>query len=259
MIETALGVSAIVMTVGFAQAQYTTGFESPPFSSGTINAQDSWISTITDRVRVLSGAEIATELGLAGNTVHGGLQAFLVSGAGGSGSAYRNVSGLGSSTSVSLDVWARPLAPTAVASNIGNIFLTMESSTSVRFAAFRFGYYDNGSGSAAPHIDYASSASSIWQDTGLSWAADTWYNIKMSADFSTHTYDFFLNGAKVNTSPIAFYYNTGNAVNDFGLVRVFRGSNQAGMIVDDLAIVPEPSVAALLLVGGCALLLRRKR
>jgi hypothetical protein len=227
-------------------------------------------------VSVRTASEIAAQLtasGLTvGTTVHGGDQALLVSGFGGSVTSRRVVSGLGSLTRVTLDVWARPLAPRldVSATNVGNIFLVMEDSSNTgagRVAAFRFGYYDadgaTGSEPIQPHIDYATvndgDVGGLWEPTGLLWDPNTWYNITMNVDFSAQRYDFFLNGAKVNTSPIPFYQ--GNTVNSFGAVRIFRGSYQAGMIVDDLTVaaIPEPAALALLLLGGGTLLLGRKR
>lgn len=249
--------------LGCAQAQYSTGFESPPFTSGGLNGQDSWTSG--GAVSVLRASEIETALDASGLTidsaVHSGDQALLVSGSGGGITSRRAIAGFESYTSVLLDVWVCPLGPRADvgATSLGNTFLVLEDSsnaTAGRAAAFRFGYYDNGSGAAAPHLDYASNATGIWQDTGVAWAAGTWYNIQMNVDFATQTYGISLDGAALNTDPIAFY--SGNPVSSFGAVRIYRGSNQAGMLVDDLVVIPEPGALSLLILGGCALMCRRK-
>jgi len=251
------------MGINLAQAQYSTGFESPPFTSGALNGQDSWSSGGLVAVRAVT--EIEAELdasGLAvGTVVHSRDQALLVSGSGGGVTSRRLISGLEDMKAVSMDVWVRPLLPRADvgATNIGNAFIVLEDSsgqTAGRAAAFRFGYYDNGSGAVAPHIDYAINTQGVWQDTGLSWDADTWYNVRMDVNFATQSYDFILNGTQINTSPIGFYQ--GNPVTSFGAVRIYRGSNQAGMIVDDLTVVPEPGVVSLLAMGSAALLLRRR-
>ena len=53
-------------------------------------------------------------------------------------------------------------------------------------------------------------------------------------DYASQSYNFFINGTQANPSPIGFY--TSNNVNTLGLLRIFRGTTQAGMIVDDLSI-----------------------
>lgn len=262
-LKAALAVTAALFLLPQAQAQYATGFETPSFVSGPLNGQDTWTSGGTVAVRTASeiGAEL-TGSGLSmGAPVHGGDQALLVSGYGGGVASRRLIAGLESSSKVMLDVWARPLGQRfdVSATNLGNIFLVMEDSSNAaagRIAGFRFGYYDNGSGSAQPHLDWATVGSGIWQDSGLLWDAATWYNIAMEVDFGTRTYDFYVNGAKINASPLAFY--NGSTATSFGAVRIYRGSNQAGMIVDDLAVIPEPAAWLTLLLGG-ALLLRRRR
>lgn len=249
------------MTAAIAQAQYVTGFESPPFTPGAIASQDSWISGGTvSSVRTANDiSTLLTTSGLnADDTVHSGTQALLMSGGEGSVTTRRFVTGLESETYVTLDAWVRPLDRRldVGATNLGNSFIVLEDSSNAsagRAAAVRFGYDTN----ALAHIDYATSVTGIWQSTGMAWDPDTWYNVTMSLDMAAQTYDFYLDGAKVNSSPIAFYQ--GNTVNSIGGVRFYRGGAQAGMIVDDLTIVPEPASIALLLVGGCALLLRRKR
>lgn len=245
-----------VLLATVASAQYNTGFENPPFSSGNIGGQDAWTGTSAG-ARVRTDTEIAgdlTALGLnAANPVHGGSQAFLVSSTNlGSSTTLRPVSGLQSELNVLLEVWARPLG--APAANMGNVFLVMEdnASTPIRGAAFRFGS-PVGEGGVLK-IDYAMSTPAntlVWQSSGVLWNTDTWYHLAMNVNYATRTYDFFIDGNQINTSPIPFY-NTNSA--NFSQIRVFRGGSQVGMIVDDLSVsaVPEPGTLALawLTAGG---------
>ena len=245
-----------------ASAQYATGFENPPFSSGNVHLQDSW-SGSSAAARIRTDAEIVGDLTTLGlnpaNPVHGGSQAFLVSATNVAGSTtLRPVSGLQSELNVLLEVWARPLG--APAANMGNVFLVMEdnASTPLRGAAFRFGS-PTGEGGVLK-IDYATSTPAntlVWQSSGVLWNTDSWYHLAMNVNYATKTYDFFIDGNQINASPIPFY-NT-NSVN-FSQIRVFRGSNQVGMIMDDLSVtvIPEPTTVALLLAGGGVMLLRRK-
>jgi hypothetical protein len=256
---------AALLSTG-AWAQYSTGFENPPFNSGTINGQDSWTNAAASEaaVRVRTAAEIADDLMTAGltpgMTVHGGSQALLVTGNIASSTTVRSVPGLDTQAVVLLDVWARPLtagsAGSPVGTATGNVFILMEdpdaSSTSGRTAAFRFGVV-----AGSQTIDYAASdQAGVWRASGTLWEANTWYRLTMSADYTTKTYDFFINGTKANVSPISFYHVDST---HFDHVRVFRGNNQAGMILDDLSVIPEPTSVGCLLLGGTAVLLRRRR
>lgn len=253
----ALPIALLAVSASFslpALGQYSTGFETPPFNSGAIYGQDFWTATstaTTNSARVLTASEIATELtglGLdSSNPVHGGSRALYVSSSTlGSSSTFRPVGGLAAANNVSLDVWARPLTgPT-----MGNIFLTMEDSGGNRAAAFRFGT------SFGNSIDYGTTVAGIWQSSGVIWDANSWYRLGMVADYTTKTYDFSINGTVIANS-IPFY--TGTSTN-FTQVRVFRGGNQAGMIVDDLNIVavPEPGTWAFLAMGAGAFFCRKR-
>ena len=203
-----------------------TGFEAPTFTSGQINGQDFWTTDANaNTARVLTKAQIATYLESVaitpGETVHSGDQALVVGGTLVANNTIRRVSGLTGETNVTVDFWVRPLS----GANTGNVFITVENAAGRRAAAVRFG--------PANSIDYGTSISSVWQATGLTWDPNTWYRITMDIDYSTLTYDFSVNGTQVNTEPIPFYQN--NALT-FDQIHIFRGANQAGLILDDLSI-----------------------
>ena len=245
-----------------AFAQYSTGFENPPFNSGTINGQDSWTSSSPDNARILTATQIAdllTAAGLTpGMTVHGGSQALLVSGAGGQSATIRQVSELQSETAILVDVWARPLVGGNTGAPTGNVFAVLEDAGGVRAATFRFGRPAAEGGGQS--IDYATSNDAnafSWQPSGLSWDTDTWYRLTMTVDYTAKTYRLAVNGVPVTATPVPFY-NRNSA--SFNQIRIFRGNNQAGMIVDDLSmgVVPEPALFPCVAAGAAALLLRRR-
>ncbi|HEX5176435.1 MAG TPA: PEP-CTERM sorting domain-containing protein [Chthoniobacteraceae bacterium] len=238
-------------------AAYVTGFESPPFNSGTINGQDSWTMTgsLFDTSRIRTASEIAADLAnggfTVGDAVHSGSQALMVSGVGANNSTVRVVAGFEGVNKVTLDVWARPLPLVNSTSASGNIFLTMEDASGVRAAAFRFGTQ------FGMTIDYGSALSNPWVPSNVTWDSDTWYHLTMALDYNAKTYDFTINDAIVNVDPIPFY----NVLStNFTQIRLFRGQNPAGMLVDDLTVIPEPTTLGCLLAGAgaCAISLRRR-
>jgi hypothetical protein len=169
----------------------------------------------------------------------------------------RNVfDGLENETKVTVDWWARPLTsgagadpagtPAGTGTTIGerqsNTFVGISDSNNPerRAAAVRFGAITE-AGNSNPYtnvlsrpIDYGSASSNPWVNSGLTWAADTWYNFRFDLDYVAKTYDLFVNGDKVNAAPIRFYDETSqNATRFF----VSRGTNQAGQIIDDVRIM----------------------
>jgi hypothetical protein len=254
-----LKAALICLTVASATpaafAQYSTGFEPPAFTSGQISGQDQWtVSAAPGTARVLTSTELATELTNAGltpgQTVHSGSQALLVSGTGASNSTLRSMPGLEAQPLIRLDVWARPIA----SATYGNIFLTLEDAANTRAAAFRFGTPNGG----AQTIDYGTNIANVWVATQILWDGEQWYHFTFDLDYTAKTYRLAVNGAPVTTDPIPFY-NTSSA--NFSQVRIFRGSNQGGMIVDDLSVVaiPEPVGSSLLLLGAAVCWQRRRR
>jgi hypothetical protein len=188
-----------------------------------------------------------------GQTVHSGSQALLVSGSGASNSTLRSMPGLEAQPLIRLDVWARPLAPGTTGAPFGNIFLTMEDAANVRAAAFRFG-----TPGGAQTVDYGTNIPSVWVATGILWDPEQWHRFTFDLDYTAKSYRLAINGAPVTTDPIPFY-NMLSA--NFSQVRIFRGTNQAGMIVDDLSVVaiPEPLACSLILLGGAICAQGRRR
>jgi hypothetical protein len=245
-------ISALALTAVLVQpatAQLSIGFESPPYVTGTLQGQEGWAGGV-NFPRVQTASEIASELtaaGLnAGTTVHGGSQALLVTSnpAETSGGLIgKPVAGLASEPHVVMDWWARPLTSglpeTTIGTEQGNTFVGIRDAAGNRAAALRFGVVrDANNAITGTTIDFgsASAGSAVWVPSGLTWAADEWFNFRFELDYGAKRYDLFVNGTKANNSPIEFYQLTSTtAANVF----ISRGQNNAGQILDDFNIMTD--------------------
>jgi hypothetical protein len=208
---------------------FETGFELPNYVSGPLEGQDFWLNDQHGNVvNVRTAEQIAAELAATGRavgqTVRSGSQALLITGPSLATASVRPVVGFENQDKVNLTVWVRPLGAGTSGNAIGNTFVTVENSAGTRAAAFRFG------GSFG--IDYNSA--NLWVPTGLTWNEDTWYEFTMQLDYSADTYDLLIDGVKVNANPLPFYVA---ASDRFEQIRIYRGANNAGAILDDLKVV----------------------
>jgi hypothetical protein len=236
----------VVVLTAPAAAQLSVGFENPPYIQGTLQNQQGWTGG-ANFPRVQTESQIASELvaaGLnAGTTVHSGSQALLVTynpGETEGGLVGKPFTGLESESQVAMDLWARPLTAGTMGSTIGfelgNTFVGLRDAAGVRAAAARFGVVrDETNQITGTTIDYASATAgpTTWVPSGLTWAADTWYNFRFELNYVTKEYDFFIDDTKVNASPIQFYNTSSVAATN---VFVSRGPNNAGQIIDDINI-----------------------
>lgn len=254
---------------GPTEVTYPTGY-----TTGSLLFQDQWTGS-GNFPRVQTAAEIAAELTTAGlnadNPVRSGNQALMVTKIDAitetTGYFVRNVfttpNILETTTKVTVDFWARTLtggvggdpAPGAPGGNgqtigerEGNVFFGVAgdndnsgADVGQRAAAIRFGVDTLPSQSpiygniVERHIDFASNISGVWVKSGLLWEPNQWYNLRMDLDFTAKTYDVFVNGTKANASPITFYHPAATSAQRFF---VSRGTNQAGVILDDISVTP---------------------
>jgi hypothetical protein len=210
----------------------STGFEQPQYSSGELEGQSHWTTDANGAIaRVLTSSQISDLLESSGitpgQTVHSGDQALVIGGANVASNTTRPVAGLENSSNATFDFWVRPLS----GATTGNVFITAENAAGTRAAAVRFGPNNS--------IDYGTAITGVWQATGLTWNADSWYHITMKLNYADRTYDFLVNGTQVNTSPIPFYTATSDQL---AQIRIFRGLGQAGVILDDLSVTGESTV-----------------
>ncbi len=210
-------------------------FEAPTYISGLLDGQDGWTTDVNqDASRVLTVSQISDHLQATGRpigeTVHSGSQAHLFTGPGLAMNSFRTFTGLETETNVTLELWFRALAPGNTGAPIGNVFLRMQTAASVNAAGFRVG----------PNlsIDYGL-VSGAWVPTGLVADPATWYRITMQLNYTARTYDFLVDGVKMNTNPIPFYTGTSDK---FQRINLFKGAGQSGIILDDLNVF-GPAVA----------------
>lgn len=232
-------------------AQFVTGFEPPNYVTGSLSGQEAWTGG-PNAPRVETAAQIAGELEAAGlnpaNPIHSGKQGLLMTytpGESSGGFLRRQFYGLDFDANVVMNVWARPLTPgsdgSTIGFNQGNTFVGLMDDIETRALAFRFGVVRDGSTIVGTTIDYASATvgDAVWVPSGLTWEADTWYNFRFEADYISRQYDFYVNNVKVNSDPILFY-NT--ASTHASKVFISRGTNQAGMLLDDISVISASAV-----------------
>jgi hypothetical protein len=265
--------TALAMPTALVKAQFSTGFETPEYTAGTLQFQDNWIGgTVWPRVQTAAGIEaelLAAGLNV-GQTTHSGNQALMVTkptiDTESGGYFVRDlVLGLENETKVTVDWWARPLTSgegadpagtpagngKIIGERQGNTFVGIMDENEVRAGAVRFGIVVE-PGNPNPYtnaqvrtIDFASASagSTVWVPSGLTWAADNWYNFRMDMDYETKKYDLYVNDVKANAEPIRFYTETSAAATRFF---ISRGTNQAGQIIDDINIDVTPEQPDLL-------------
>jgi hypothetical protein len=243
------------------------------YTTGSLLFQDQWTGS-GNFPRVQTAQEISDELTAAGlnpaNPVHSGNQALMVTKIDTvtetTGYFVRNTfttpNVLETATKVTVDFWVRPLTSglganpagtpagneKTIGERQGNVFFGIagdndgsSAATGQRAAAIRFGVDTSGSDPYTNvlerHIDFASetAGTAVWVKSGLLWEADQWYNLRMDLDFTTKTYDVFVNDMKANASPITFYHPAATSAQRFF---VSRGTNQAGVILDDISVTP---------------------
>ena len=220
------------------------GFEAPAYSLGSLTGQNGW-----------------TSQGTAAATVQNAVVA----------SGSQAVSLAGTATT-----WHWPsVGYTPAPGEIIRVNTDIRRESSVA-SAKNFGYfvdvYDNTAGLRIGRVGIANNAGSlvgiattknaggttgnyIFQ-SGMQW--DTWYNFKMDLDFSSQTFDLLIDGTMVGAD-LPFLV----AATDFGdadlMLSYTSGATDVGYFdnYSVLTVIPEPSCAALLLLGVAGLALRR--
>jgi hypothetical protein len=76
--------------------------------------------------------------------------------------------------------------------------------------------------------------------SGVLFNGEDWYQLTAILDYSAKTYDFYINNVEIAKTvpfvhPVADYFRQ---------LKIYRGANQVGMIVDDFQVsVPVPAVS----------------
>nr|WP_246418006.1 PEP-CTERM sorting domain-containing protein [Haloferula luteola] len=118
--------------------------------------------------------------------------------------------------------------------------------------ALNWMFYDGGQ-------DGAGFNTANFVDSGVALASGTVYHFEVFIDPAALEYSVSINGGPIS-APLGF--RTGDAGNlgnlNFG-GQVSSAGEEMAFSLDSVAVVPEPSATALLLVAGCGIGLRRRR
>ena len=235
-----------------SQVVLQTGFEPPTYAPGTIAGQDSWVlsGTATNGTHVQTDTAIADYLSLmgipGGDPVHDGSQAlFAVAPGGASSQVVKPVVGIENESRVIMDVWMRGLGRGNTPAPVGNAFIALEGTDAANARATYLGFrIPHASLTNTFSIDYGHGSGGIaittWLRSGIEMNENEWYQFTALLDYDAKTYDFFLNEEEIAKN-IPFVHPNTDA---FRQLRVFRGANQAGLIVDDFRVsIPAPVTA----------------
>ena len=219
-------------------------FEEPTYKSGLLEGQDGWTNDQNgNAARVLTATEITNQLALgsvpAGEVVHSGTQALLVNGIGLASTTVRRITGLETSTNVTIEFWARALPTGTLGTATGNVFIALENASGTRAAALRFG--------PSYSIDYGSSNSAVWVATGLTAETNKFHKFTFKLNYQAKLYELLVDDVNIKPEGIGFY-NAGSE--SFRQIRVFRGTSQAGLILDDLNVPSPVKITASAIANG---------
>lgn len=219
-----------------AQGLYATGFEPPAYTAGeSISGVDGWT--------LVSGS--VSQAVIQSVYVHSGTQALGIQQppTGGTGAvALVHDFATWRSGVLVVQFWAMPADNTDATGTW--IAVEQDRSTSKRSALFGFRSgvlaYNNGAG---------------WVNSTTPYNLGEWYKLTGVLNYDTRKWDFYVNDV-LFASNLGFYHTAHTAANN---IRFYKGTNNVGMAVDDLEIIPEPSSVLALLTGmlGVAGWLRR--
>lgn len=236
--RTLLTLLALLALTVPAAADFATGFEPPTYTAGASAAGvDGWAQT----------TGTADQVPVQTTYVHSGLQALALQQpvAGGTGGvALLHDFSAWSAGLLRIEMWAMPGDPGT--DSTGTWMAVEENrSTSRRSALFGF---------RSGVIAYNNGAA--WVNSPTNYTPGQWYKFTSLIDYSTRTWSLLINDA-----PFASNLGFWHAAHTFASsIRLFKGTNNVGMAVDDLTIVPEPASVLALAMGlaGFAGALRRR-
>jgi hypothetical protein len=228
----------------------TIDFEAPTFTSGNIGGQDSpaWIATGNEAGnRVLTDTEITNALEVVeimpGETVQSGSQALFFSAHNVTASTLvRPVLGLENETKVIMDVRIRGLLRGNTTAPFGNMFFAIEGTAGTAGRATYIGPRDTAAAAqVGPYFGYGTAVvPGTWGRVGL-FDGDSWNQLTTILDYTTKTFDFFIDGIEAAKN-VPFVHAAADA---FLQLRLSRGANQAGAIVDDIVLSVPTSTSTL--------------
>lgn len=229
-----LAACALLGAPALAQG-FSTGFEPPTYAVGSIGGVDGWA--------ILGGQ--ASQSVVQSTYVRGGSQALGIQQLESGTSSVALVHDFASVSSgiLKVEYWAMPGDGT----DATGVWIAVEQDRSATKRAALFGFrsgllaYNNGAG---------------WVNSTTAYTVGEWYQLTGVLNYDTRKWDFYVNGSPF-ASDLGFYHAAHTAATS---IRFYKGTNNLGMAVDDITIVPEPSSILALICGltGIAGLLRRR-
>lgn len=230
-----LMLAAVVLVAGTASADYTCGFEDPPFTAGsTVNAVDNWAqvngwySDMTAETTQKRSGSMSLELDTHNNT--GGSKATNVQ---------RDITSMTGTVTYTYYYY---IATSATRTDFIGTFYGPNGATIGNVEAEDWG------GCQSQGSNLTINGSTVYYDLG------SWNEVKIVLNLSADTFKVSINGNLCDET-----LNFSNSVNSLDRIKFGIYENDDHVVyVDDVSVVPEPATMTLLLLG-LPFALRRRR
>jgi len=229
--------AAATLSAGAAVVYDSNGFESPTFSTGNLNGQDSWGVNYTS-----SAVQVQTAV------VRSGSQAVEAQRTADNPSSCYVERGITATTGLVEVKASLRVDNTVNSAGYFDAFYVSKSDTNNDRETILY-FWSNG------NINVFDGGT---ERTVSTWTAGNWYDIDFVFDTTAQTFDLAINGSTVATD-YAFLNASATSVNTL-IFQEYGGQAGSKLYIDNVsvAVVPEPAALSLLLLGGWVLAHRRR-